>query len=193
MKRRLTPQEKKAYAYQKEHFDTAEYPHAFRRSWPKKKAQAKRAYRHKVKQSLDSAVTQYTDDIDAQTRVTEIARKNVRKWPTLTLRGWLEERQSRRAFKFARDLLSESYDTEKHREHFLNLLSTLPTTSQFYGPALARGLALLLQGAWLRDFLCAEPEWEARLRDWIDEQDLRNGTDSYAIWHNPSVRERVRR
>ncbi len=208
MKRPLTPQEKKAYAYQKEHFVAAEYPHLFRRSWPLKKARSKRAYRRKVKQSLEAFLTQDVDELEAQSRVSEIRKKMPRKWPVLTLRGWLDVRRGQRTHRFARHLFRLSYYAEAHQSRFSSLLASLPKTSEFYGPYLAETLGELLQRptrpvlrpinnlnwrrVWLHDFLRDEPEWEARLQEWITDQGI-DITQFAALEHLPSAHERVRR
>jgi len=144
MRRQLTTQEKKAYAYQREHFDTAEYPHLFRRSWPKKKARAQRAYRRKVKQSLETFLTQDIDKLEVQSRLSQIQKEMPEKWLVLTLRAWLDVRRGQRTHRLARHLFRIRYNAEAHQSRFSSLLASLPKTSEFYGPYLAEMLGELV-------------------------------------------------
>ncbi len=48
------PHEKKRLAYDRDHVSPAEYPHAFRKTWPRKKARAERRARRKVRQVLNA-------------------------------------------------------------------------------------------------------------------------------------------
>lgn len=54
-KQRKSPQLKKELSLKKDHFTFAEYPHAFRRNWKRKKARANREYRRKSEQLLAPA------------------------------------------------------------------------------------------------------------------------------------------
>ena len=47
-----SPPEKKRLAYDRDHATLVEYPHAFRKTWPRKKANAQRVARRKVRQVL---------------------------------------------------------------------------------------------------------------------------------------------
>src|SRR5260370_33754887 len=88
MKKGRSPQQKKALAYHKDRFVVAEYPHAFRRKWPRKRAYASRAYRHRVHQMLGEhkgPLLQESDDAEGE-RVNAVHRREVRKWGTMTLR-----------------------------------------------------------------------------------------------------------
>jgi hypothetical protein len=80
--------EKKRLAYAHDHVTPAEYPHAFRKKWPRKKAKAERSARHKVRQLLDA-----TGD-DAIVGV--IRRKRVRKWGSISLREYVQFKQWKR-------------------------------------------------------------------------------------------------
>jgi hypothetical protein len=72
------PLKKKRLAYDRDHVTPAEYPHAFRRKWPRKKAKAERATRRKVRQVL-----KMTGD---QAAIADVRRERVRKWGSITLR-----------------------------------------------------------------------------------------------------------
>jgi hypothetical protein len=88
MSRVKSPQEKKRLAYDRDHVTPAEYPHAFRKLWPKKKATVERAARRKARRVLKAS----GDD----TAATAVRRQQVRKWATVTVRQFLElKRQNR--------------------------------------------------------------------------------------------------
>jgi hypothetical protein len=187
MKRPLTPQEKKAFAYTKDHFDPSAYPHAFRRKWPKKKARAQRRYRRQVKQVLDSSAARNTDGWEEQTRVAEIRKKKPSKWKVLSLEDWLGSRRWRRAGGAARRLYDRLYDSDKHRERYRAFLATLPKNPDVFGPELADVFELMMMSpipipllrrgiymsphrhVWLENFFQDEPDWKLRLSKWMDE------------------------
>lgn len=83
-----SPQEKKRLAYE-DAVTPMEYPKAFRKNYPKRKAKAERAVRQKVKQVLKA-------EVDGEgTKL--IRRKKVSKWGTTTVRQNLADKQRRRA------------------------------------------------------------------------------------------------
>lgn len=83
-----TPQEKKRLAYDRDHVSPAEYPHAFRKTWPRKKAQAERSARREVRQLLGTG----GDEI----AVANVLRKEVRKWGSISLRENVQFKQWKR-------------------------------------------------------------------------------------------------
>jgi hypothetical protein len=83
-----SPQEKNRLAYDHDHVTLAEYPHGFRRTWPRKKAKAQRAARRKVRQALKT-----TGD---QAATADVRRKRVRKWGSITLRESVRLKQQKR-------------------------------------------------------------------------------------------------
>src|SRR5262249_43305308 len=66
-----SPSEKKRLAYDRDHATLAEYPHAFRKKWPQKKASATRAVRRTVRQILNAT--------GEDTLVAVVRRRPVRK------------------------------------------------------------------------------------------------------------------
>jgi hypothetical protein len=82
-----SPQLKKKLAYD-DSVTPAEYSHAFRKKYPKKKALAQRAARRTVRQVLSA-----TADADA---VTIVRRKRVRKWAAITVRESLAQKRQKR-------------------------------------------------------------------------------------------------
>jgi len=83
-----TPHKKKRLAYDRDHVSPAEYPHAFRKNWPRKKATAERRARRKARQVLAAT----GDD----TEVATIRRKQIWKWGVLTVRESLEFKRRKR-------------------------------------------------------------------------------------------------
>lgn len=68
---RKSPREKKDLELKKDHFTFAEYPHRFRKAWPRKKALASRAYRRKSQQLLSPAKREISAD-DAEMSVGDV-------------------------------------------------------------------------------------------------------------------------
>lgn len=86
MKRRRSPGEKKALAYEKDHIIAAKHRHGFRKQWPLNKAHANRRYRRQVHQLLAAA-----QQIEAPEQLDELPplpvhRHQVRKWPSSVVR-----------------------------------------------------------------------------------------------------------
>src|SRR5260221_8207391 len=83
-----SPPEKKRLAYGRDHVSPAEYPHAFRKTWPRKRAKTQRAARCKVQEVLDAT----SDDKIAAA----VPRKRVRKWGRISLRESVAIKKSKR-------------------------------------------------------------------------------------------------
>ncbi|MBL8045312.1 MAG: hypothetical protein JNL09_02165 [Anaerolineales bacterium] len=191
MKKRRTPQEKKQLSLSKDHVVLAEYPHAFRKSWPKKKARANQVYRHKIRQALS---TQYdVDRIDlAESAVKAIVRKPIQKWDVVSLgervNNKLEVRRSRLGWNFFR----QPYSSVADRERFVAFLSALIVGRSAESFRLARVVAEWLapphhdiswhkleeKQRWLTAFFKDEPTWEKRLHKWIAEMLSKSETHS---------------
>lgn len=79
MKRRLTPQEKKKLAYEKDHYVSgSESRHAFRKNWPKKKAKLNQKHRHRAARKL-SAMEKLGDISSVENSQFEITAEELRK------------------------------------------------------------------------------------------------------------------
>jgi hypothetical protein len=83
-----SPVDKKRLVYDRDHVTPAEYPHAFRKQWPRKKAKAERAARRKVRQVLQAS--------GEDTAATVVRREPVRKWASISLRESLQFKQWKR-------------------------------------------------------------------------------------------------
>lgn len=191
MKRKPSPQEKKRLRYAKDFFNAAEYPHAFRVGWPRKKARANRKFRREVHELLRGArhvseerVNEVADDrpITRKYIGKSIPRERPRKWGVITLRekvaGTLEDRIQR----IARNYFKEPYDPNKHRRRFSNVLTAIVEGRTDSSAKVAHFLREMLgpsdpgsessfpyRRQWLRSFFSDEPEWEERLLAWIRE------------------------
>src|SRR4051812_12824377 len=113
MSRVKDPGEKKALEYTKDHRYGGEYPHAFRRNFPRKRARANRAYRHRVRQFVEHANVDLTERTDPPVR-----RTYVRKWGASPLGVWIAYRQSVRALRTVGKILRSLY-TAANRERFV--------------------------------------------------------------------------
>jgi len=78
------PQEKKRLSYERDYRNVSEYPHAFRRKWPRNKARANRAFRRAEKQFIE---------LDDDTRLADLRREVLLKWEPIVLREWVERRR----------------------------------------------------------------------------------------------------
>ena len=194
MKHRHTPQEKKDLAYRKDHHVNAEYPHPFRRIWPRKKAHAHRAYRRQVHQLLAQveAPTAPSDDRAGDVQAEAVRRKQVRKWSVgkgyggaSPLRDWVDRQWEQRVTTTAHNFFKRSYDEDLHGERFAAFLAILIEGKSSY----SRRLAVIFNEAlsdplshhddvpenwrhpfrhqWMAAFFARHPEWEPRLRGWI--------------------------
>jgi len=90
-----SPVEKKAASYKKDHVVWAEYPKAFRKKWPRKKAKANRTQRHKQRRLLEP-ITDVETAID--TEVLTVACQPLKKWQrsSMPLGEHVIEKQKRR-------------------------------------------------------------------------------------------------
>ena len=98
MRRRKSPQLKKQDEYDKDYRPYTEYPHAFRKNWPKKKARANRRER-----SLVKILFQSTTD---ESKLTRAAIRSVKKRlpkivknGVVTLRERIENNHKKRGLK----------------------------------------------------------------------------------------------
>ena len=186
MKKRRTPQEKKRLHYTKDHMVLAEYPHRFRKRWPKKKAQVNQAYRHAVRQAL-IATRHALDPENAQSSSQAIPRKPLQKWGVVSLRERVEIKRAVRRSRLGWNFFRQPYSSHRDRTRFSVFLEALTAKqsdeSIHHARVIAGWLApvsdqpgwLKLEEThqWLRAFFKDEPGWEMRLRNWIMSQTSR--------------------
>jgi hypothetical protein len=194
IKRRKTPQEKKANEYAKDHLVTgfeASYRVArnFRKSWPRQKVHAGKAYRRATNQRLHAQAAQ--GDTSSNLPYYEpIRRRMVRKWPgSITPLGKVvEERIEKRVIGSAQDFFWYDYESDRDCARFSAFLQSRVGGRTAKSRLLAFYLRDLMEPSnegrwadnewlsekgqqWLRAFFRDEPEWEARVRAWIDSFD----------------------
>jgi hypothetical protein len=190
MPKPLTPQQKKELEYDKDHYVIAEYPHGFRKSWPKKKRFSNQAFRHKVAQAL-SHLQRPTDAEEVESEARGIARKRLRhKWGVVPLRERVAIRLQRRRARLAASFFSAPYLARRDRGPFAAFLDALMTEKSGEAAIHARIIKGWLGPAprvqpwphhiapqdWLKPFFEDEPHYEARLSEWI-EATLRDEMD----------------
>jgi len=183
---RYSPPEKKDRAYREDHVVTSEYPHAFRRQWPRKKARSHRAYRRRVNQLLGRLPETHNDEDDRREDSTaeSVRRTIARKDGVITLREYVIRTHERRVRTTAWNFFKTPYDASTHRPRFAAFLSEitkgdtpyLREVATFFGDMLD-GVAVGYSGRplppsprhvdWVKAFLRDEPDWEPRLRAWI--------------------------
>jgi hypothetical protein len=73
---RRSPSHKKRLSLKRDHVQLVENPKAFRKLWPRKKAQTKRAHRHAVRQILAASTHE-----ESEAAVRSLRRKPAKKWP----------------------------------------------------------------------------------------------------------------
>jgi hypothetical protein len=85
-RRPRTPRERKRLSLDRDTVDQGEYPKAFRRNHPVRKAKAERAARHEVRRRL----------AEGREDVEDVRRREVRKWRPARLRDLIPWKKSRR-------------------------------------------------------------------------------------------------
>ncbi len=179
--RRFTPQDKKQRRYDKDHVLNVEYPHSFRSSWKRGVRKKNRSYRRKVKH-------QFCDLENCEDRIKSISLEKRRKlsWQVFTVRERVQNRLNRRRERQIYNYFSQPYNSEIHRHNFVAFLESVVSSdsemarifswklqSWLYPPVPADRSYLRWNSwcyEWLQDFLCDEPDWEIRLKDWVNSQ-----------------------
>lgn len=101
---RKTPQEKKRLELEKDHFTFSKAPHAFRKTWKKKKAQMNRQYRRKSDEVLLPAKPEI-GAVDAEALIGDVTAahlknsvlvKKLRKWSTVPLAQKIKVKSEKR-------------------------------------------------------------------------------------------------
>jgi hypothetical protein len=183
MKRRKTPQEKKALEYEKDHIS---YPNSRERA---RKRSANREYRHEVHLVL-TRIKAWDGDFQVDELQTEqVARGRAEKrWIVVPLgevvARRLRLRWERRAIKF----FNHKYWAPRDRERFVAFLTSLTSAPSQYTHELVEMFDGTLEarsekglpnstrqydrfGRWRKQYLHGffrdEPEWEERVRAWI--------------------------
>lgn len=181
MSRITDPTEKKAAAYENDYRNQSEYPHAFRRIFPRRKARANRTYRHQVRQYVAGNAENILQQEESS--IPPVRRKTVRKWTPLPLGRWVEHRQAKRIRQVAWNYFRDPYVRERDSERFSGFLAGTIAVDTAETRALALHWHVLLHGfkpgqprsymnddrrsAWLQAFLTDNPDWDQRLHAWM--------------------------
>lgn len=126
-KRRKRPAEKKALTYKKDHILSVEYPKAFRRYWPRRKAQAHQKERRLVRRLLADLVPDQNAEARIDTPLKPVRRDRVKKWrgTAMPLGKWIERRQYLRVYRTAWNFFKTPYNPEIHRARFIAFLTEI--------------------------------------------------------------------
>jgi hypothetical protein len=160
--RRRSPRKKKALDYEHQRRSTAEYPHAHRKSTPRKKAGVHRRRRREVARALAAP-------IEADARLAPAGERIPGKLRTRPYSAPLGEAvaraQLRRMNRVGHNLFRRPYDREALGAFVVSLVEGRSAHSRRLAAALAERLAA--GDPWLAAFCVDEPVWAARLRAWI--------------------------
>jgi hypothetical protein len=182
MSKITNPTEKKTLAYREDHRYPAEYPHAFRTTFPRKKARANRKYRRQVRQILDDSRDLIRDGSESSSP--PVRREYVRKWAVVPLGAWVTDRRDWRLRRVAWNYFKSPYDPVAPREPFAAFLTQVMATDTPATLVLARYFHELLypttvpqhapdfnvsrKRTWLAAYIRDNPAWEQRLRTWFE-------------------------
>ena len=185
------PAEEKERSYKRDRYVRAEYPHAFRKQWPRKKAYAQRKYRHQTRQAVQAATpdkisADELDDIDVES----VRRVPIRKWgfpgeTTARLEDIIQQRLERRAQAALTRFFKYAYDSNRDRERFEQFLEAVISSDSALNQHIVQAFQQLLdapqmvtiagyqrqsrRSAWLDTFLADQPVWAKRLESRIGE------------------------
>lgn len=180
-RQRQTPEEKKQIAYDKDHVVRADYPHAFRRNWPRRKARAARKERRKVRQMLGELVPEQQAEAREAMPIRPVRRDLARKMAyAVPLREHVAHRHSMRVYRTAWNFFKRPYDTALHQVRFAAFLEQITQEDTPHTRKVAAMFRHILQplsdlrpasidrfrAQWLRAFLRDEPAWAGRIVEW---------------------------
>lgn len=189
--KRKTPQQKKELLYEKERRTGS--LHGYVKTYPKTKARINRASRHEANAALESAGLQSSEQAveltDDQAITRERLQRSIKRTPggdfkarPYKLKEWVKNRLEGRV-KFAGDrYFAESYNSAAHRKRFRKHLQTILSGRSATSAAVARFYKDVLnpqnleaeknharRRIWLKAFFEDEPDYELKLRVWIEE------------------------
>lgn len=197
-KRRLTPQEKKKNKYDKDYVLNVEYPHSFRTSWKEGMREENRHYRRKVKQQfrdldncedavksirLRKCSKKLSSEIwSVRERVqTQLNKRRIRQaWNYFKL-PYNSEYHRQNFANFLESLMQgrslESQEMAKLINGWLYPLNRKGLSYEYVEDLYQRQHGILIHPdpsnnywyyQWLQEFFKDEPEWELRLKNWVD-------------------------
>ena len=167
MKKRVTPQEKKRLAYERDHYVSGgESRHAFRKNWPKKKAMLNQKHRHRAAQALHKleklgdfeSIEASTIEVTANQLRKVDPREKLQKWGVMSLQEFVKHNQEARESR-AHRATRERERIEARYKHLISAFERDPES-----PKAKEFLRDTDLGDWyLRRFLKWNPEWKPRL------------------------------
>ncbi len=189
--RRKTPAEKKRLAYTKDHILRVEYPNAFRRYWPRRKAAASRKERRHVRRLLSDLLPEQHIEARLTMPLRPVRRDQVQKWAgsAQPLETHFRHRHFMRVYRTAWNFFKRPYDPVRDKTRFIAFLTQITQEKTTYTTRVAIMFQELLyppltttsqqyssrndhRGLWLHAFLLDEPGWKTRLEAWIEEQTI---------------------
>jgi len=168
MKKRVSPQEKKRLAYERDHYVSGgESRHAFRRNWPKKKAMLNQKHRHRAAQALHKleklgdfkSIEDSTIEITANQLRKAHPREKLQKWGVMSLQEFVTGNQEARENR-AQRATSERERVDGSCKDLISAFERDPQSPK----ALKLLRAVATNDLYLRLFLERNPEWQPRLR-----------------------------
>ena len=173
-----TPQEKKELSYENDYPLRAEYPHAFRRQWPKRESLIERQYRRKAKQVIKTDLVKQGSGNEVEgIEIKTIRRKKIKKYcgKPLSLREVVKDTLNWRLRHFAWNYFKNPYDKEEHFDGFSKLLTTIIEGKSSTSKSLAFQFFVWLQPShkesksiWLESYFSDYPDMKKRLLAWIN-------------------------
>ena len=175
--RRLSPQEKKKNRYDKDYVLYVEYPHSFRKSWKDGMREENRHYRRKIKQEFHDVDT--CEDAIKSIRLRECKKRS---FDIITVRERVQTQLDQRRIRQAWSYFKQPYNSKLHRQDFVYFLSLLVESKSVQAGRAALEIRNWLYPSpadyyyrwnqwhyeWLQRFFQDEPEWELRLKNWIN-------------------------
>jgi hypothetical protein len=194
MKKRVTPQEKKRLAYERDHYVSGgESRHAFRKNWPKKKAMLNQKHRHRAAQALHK-LEKLGDLESIEASGIEVTANQLRKVdPRETLQKWgvMSLQEFVRHNKEARDSRAHRATRERERieARYKHLISALEQDPE--SPKAKEFLREIDLGDWyLQRFLKWNPEWKPRLKEKL--LDVKRGAEKARMKREKKEAEKQR-
>lgn len=167
MKKRVTPQEKKRLAYERDHYVSGgESRHAYRKNWPKKKAMLNQKHRHRSAQALHQleklgdfeSIEGSTIEVTAEQLRKIDPREKLFKFGVKSLREYVEKNQANREER----ALRARQKREQIQARYVALITALERNTE--SPKAKELLHEIASWDWgLRLFLRWNPEWKPRL------------------------------
>jgi len=164
------PEKKKRLSYERDRVTDAEYPHAHRKSGPRKKVSLHQWQRGRDRQVL-SAVAHGDADLDAPlSDELSIKPKYEKVIGTTPLGEVVTRKLDRRIKRAGWNFFKRPYQSEHDRQPFCAFVSALTEGASETSAAVAAQFQQRLDDhdPWMLAFFEDEPDWRPRLAAWIE-------------------------